>query len=512
MNRSKKFMYNTIASAFQQLALFAVGLVMPRIILQYYGSVVNGLTSSIQQFINNFYLVEAGVGASAIFALYKPIAQEDHKKISSIVTAAQKFYIQTGYIFTALVVALAFLFPFIRPTEALSKLDIGILVLAIGAPGSLNFFAISKYQAILTADQRSYVISIAQMVGTIINAAVIIGMAYAGFSVVAGRTVAILAIIARMIIMTVYSKRRYPYLDFHARPDKSAMNQRWDALYYQILGSIQIAMPTILATIFISYEAVSVYTIFYMVIGGINGILGIYTSGLSASFGDIIARGEKKTLQKTYQEFECSYYTIITVIYAVALVLIMPFIKIYTRGVTDANYNVPIVGYLMVINGFLYNLKTPQSMLLISAGLYKPTRVQTTIQASILVVAGAALAPVMGLPGILIGCILSNLYRCIDLLFFIPKHVTGLSPALTLKRWGYSLLSFLLILLPFFFVTVEAPGYMSWIVSAVWATIYAVAVALLVGYICDRQVMADAVVRMIRMIGFKNFGKKKGPA
>ena len=509
MNRTKKFMYNTIASVFQQVILFAVGLILPRIILRFYGSVVNGLTNSIMQFINYFYLVEAGIGASAIFALYKPLAADDRQKISSIVTAAQKFYIQTGYIFTALVVALSFLFPLIRHTDALSAMQIGILVLVIGAQGSISFFIISKYQVILTADQRSYVIYIAQMAGTIVNAAVIIGIAYAGFSVVAGRTLALLSILTRMVIMEIYCRRRYPYLNYRAKPDKSSMNQRWDALYYQILGAVQIGVPTILATIFISYEAVSVYTIFFMVIGGINGILGIYTSGLSASFGDIIARGERDTLHKTYQEFECSYYGLITAIYAVAMVLIMPFVLIYTRGITDANYNVPIVGYLMVLNGFFYNLKTPQSMLLISAGLYRPSRVQTTIQAAILVVVGAILAPILGLPGILIGCILSNVYRCIDLLFFIPKHVTGLSPLLTLKRWGYSVLEFGLILLPFFFVTIHAPGYISWIVSAVWATIYAVLVVLVIDYILDRRVLIDAIVRTMRMIGFKNFGKKK---
>lgn len=509
MNRTKKFMYNTIASVFQQVILFAVGMILPHVVLHFYGSVINGLTSSIQQFIIYFYLVEAGIGASAIYALYKPLAAEDKPKISSIVTAARKFYIQTGYIFTGLVVALAFLFPMIRPTDALSTLQIGILVLAIGGNGCIGFFVISKYEAILTADQRSYVIYIAQMTATIISTAAIIGMAYAGFSVVVGRVLALLAILTRMVIMTVYSKKRYPYLDFRAKPDKSSMSQRWDALYYQILGAVQIGAPAILATIFINYEAVSVYTIFYMVIGGINGILGIYTSGLSASFGDIMARGEKATLHKTYQEFECSYYGMITAIYAVAMVLIIPFVLIYTRGITDTNYNVPIVGYLMVINGFFYNLKTPQSMLLIAAGMYRPTRVQTTIQASILIVVGAILAPVLGLPGILIGCILSNVYRCIDLLFFIPKHVTGLSPLLTLKRWGHSVLEFLLILLPFFFITIHARGYTSWIVSAVWATIYAVLVVLVIDYILDRRVMIDAVKRMMRMIGFKNFGNKR---
>ena len=49
---------------------------------------------------------------------------------------------------------------------------------------------------------------------------------------------------------------------------------------------------------------VSVYSIFNMVVAGISGIVGIFTSGLSASFGDVIVRNEQTVLQKAYQEFE----------------------------------------------------------------------------------------------------------------------------------------------------------------------------------------------------------------
>ena len=91
MNRTKKFMRNTVASVFQQAVVIIVGLILPRVMLVCYGSEINGITSSIQQFINYFTLVEAGIGASAIFALYKPLARQDHSRISSIVTAARNF-------------------------------------------------------------------------------------------------------------------------------------------------------------------------------------------------------------------------------------------------------------------------------------------------------------------------------------------------------------------------------------------------------------------------------------
>ena len=50
-------------------------------------------------------------------------------------------------------------------------------------------------------------------------------------------------------------------------------------------------------------------------------------------------------------------YNIITIIYSVTIAMIMPFISLYTRSITDVNYYIPIIGILFTINGIMYNLK-----------------------------------------------------------------------------------------------------------------------------------------------------------
>ena len=76
-------------------------------------------------------------------------------------------------------------------------------------------------------------------------------------------------------------------------------------------------------------------------------------------------------------------------------------------------------------------------MLVIAAGLYRETRIQSTIQAAILVVGGIIFGAKNGLTGIMFASCLSNLYRCIDLYFFIPKMVTQMERKATLKNYYY---------------------------------------------------------------------------
>lgn len=57
--RSKKAIINIVVSLFQQLVTILCGLILPRAIIGAYGSNVNGLISSITQFLTYIALLES---------------------------------------------------------------------------------------------------------------------------------------------------------------------------------------------------------------------------------------------------------------------------------------------------------------------------------------------------------------------------------------------------------------------------------------------------------------------
>lgn len=502
MNRTKKFFYNSLTTALYQVFLMLAGFITPQVMLRFYGSEINGLVSSINQFIAYFNLVEAGISGAAIYALYKPLANNDHQAINGVVTAAKKFYTQAGYIFISLTLGMAVIYPMFVKAHTVSTLDIGLLVLILGVNGALEFFTLSKYRVLLSADQRTYVISLASLAYIVANTAIIVIFAKLGTGIVVLRLIALFSIFLRSFILMIYAKVKYRYLNYREKPNTKALNKRWDAFYLQILAAIQNGAPVVIITLILNnLKLVSVYTVFNMVLGGIGGLLSIFISGLAASFGDVIARNEQATLQKVYREFELSYYSIITIIYAVTFVSIMPFIRIYTAGITDVSYDLPLIGFLFVLNGILYNLKTPQGMLVTAAGLFKETKMQTTIQGIIVVVGGIALAPFLGIAGVLVSSILSNIYRDVDLLFFTPRYITKLPVGKTVSRWFRMLICLMLIGVPFKFIPVNPDNYLSWMFSVTGIGIYALLVVILDGFIFDRADMKGVLRRIISVAG-----------
>ena len=99
MNRRKKLYLNTGTALLNQLVILVCGFILPRYILSYFGSDVNGLVTSITRFLSVISFLELGVGPVIQSNLYKPLAEKDADAISKIVVSSEKFYRRIAYIF-----------------------------------------------------------------------------------------------------------------------------------------------------------------------------------------------------------------------------------------------------------------------------------------------------------------------------------------------------------------------------------------------------------------------------
>lgn len=500
MDRTAKFIKNTLATGIMQIVAMISGFIIPKIMLMFYGSEINGIVTSITQLISYLTLLEAGLSGATVFSLYKPIAVHDTYGINRILTAAKNLYYKTGHIFSCMVVLCAALYPFFVHSTTLDFKQLFFLFLILGINGVLEFYTLAKYRALLTADQKTWVISLATMVQIVLNIIIIASLAYTGFSIVIVRGAATTAIFIRTYLLWKYCRDHYDFLDFTVPPNNEAMNQRWDALYLQILGAIHQGAPILIATFLLSLLDVSIYAIFNLVILGLNSLLGIFMTGLTSGFGDLIARGEKEPFKKAFGEFEFIYTITITIIYSTMFFVFQPFISLYTRG-SDISYYYPFFAFLMAWNGFAYNIKNPFGMLVISAGKFKETRLPTTIQGAIELIGGIVLALAWGLNGIILGSILSNVYRDIEFLFFAPRHLTHMPVGHTVKLWTVNTIFIVLASLgSIFFPLPEVGNYLRWIIFSAFICIFCAIAAVSINALLFPHLACSTAARLIRMV------------
>lgn len=466
-SRSRAFMNNAASSLAFQVVNVVVGFVVPYALIGVYGSSINGLVTSLMQFVAYIQLVEAGISSAAVFQLYGPIARSDVGETSRVVSAARVFYYKSGGAFTALMLALACLYPVFVQIDGVSPLGVSVLVFSLGATGFLDFFVLAKYRVLLTATQHNWVIQIASVAYKLLYIAVVLIGTFAGVSVVALFVIAILPIIARTALLVAYTKHSYPDIDFGADTHGLKLDQRWDAFFLQVLGAVQSGAPTIIATFVLGdLTLVSVFSVYMLVANGLQNAINSLSQGTQASFGDVVARGQHETLKCSFREFQVLAYGLSGVACGIGMALIVPFIRLYTADIADVDYIYPTVGLLCMLNVLLYHLKTPQGLLVISAGLYRDTRFQTLIQTAVLLAGSISLGVLWGMPGILAGMCLSNLYRDIDLMFYIPRKVTKTAPAETLKLMALAVAVCALVAAPYLAVAPPCAGWGAWLLSA----------------------------------------------
>lgn len=432
--KSKYAIYNIISAAFLQIILVLVGIISPRVIISSYGSNINGLISSIKQFIGYINIVEAGLAGAAIYALYKPLSNKDYNEVNSILSACKKLYNQSGILFSIIVVILSFLFPYIIPTNNIEQSVTVSLVLILGFNGSLEFFSMGKYRSLLTADEKSYIISIIHAIIHILNCLIVVVMSRYSVNIVLLQIILSLSYILRSILFNVYIKKRYSFINFNVDVNTNVLKQRWDVMSHQITYFLTAGTPVSLITMFCSLAEVSVYSVYSLVINGISTINNIFNNACIASFGKVIANNNKDNIKSIYNNYEVIYYAFMTCIFSCTYILIMPFMSIYTKNMTDTNYLRADLALFMIIASIIPCIRNPHKTIVEASGHYKETKKHAIIEASIQVVISLICVIKFGMLGVVCGSICSSLYRTMVYILYASKEILNISFTKSIKR------------------------------------------------------------------------------
>lgn len=473
MSRTNKFLINVFSLAVLQIISILSGFIIPRILINTYGSEINGFVISISQFISYFILVESGLSAAAVYSLYKPLASKDDVAVNGIISAVKKSYTKIALYFIVLVTIFSIAFPVFVKSEVLLYSEMLFIIILIGFNGVIDFITLSKYKVLLTADQKTYVISFANIIYYILIIIITWYLASLSVSIMQLRFWLLFAVLSRSSILHIYTKIKYRNLNFKAPPNHNALKEKKHALYLEILGAVNKGAPIVLLTIILNdLKIISVYAVYNMVILGVSGLLGIIITGLPASFGELIVKSEHLAFKTAYRDFEFIYHNVLIVIYTILGLSLMPFINLYTNSFVDTIYYLPVVGYLFVLNGLTQNIKNPQGMLVIAAGKYRETKIQTTIQGALLIIIAVVLIPKYGIIGVLIANIVSNVYRTVDLLLFVPDKIVGNTPKYGITKTIVSTVLIIVYILLGSLIKVNITNYSGWLIySIVIATV-----------------------------------------
>jgi len=219
-------------------------------------------------------------------------------------------------------------------------------------------------------------------------------------------------------------KRNYR-IEKNAKLD--ALKNKATGIAQHIAYVIQNNTDVLILTICADLKMVAVYSVYHLVTYSLRSITISCTGGMEAVFGNMIVKGEQEELIATYRNYKFTLTVLTVVLFGAAALLILPFVKIYTNGVSDVDYIRPVFAALLLVADAINCLIWPCFNLTIAGNKLRESRIGAYGEAAINVGVSLALVFWNPLVGIAIGTLAAVLFKSIFYIVFSGKKVLCIS-------------------------------------------------------------------------------------
>lgn len=419
--RGKRLFYNTISSLVFQVTTIVCGFILPRLILNAFGSEVNGMVNSIAQFLGVISFLELGVGAVVQSALYKPLAEKNQEDVSKIIASANKFFTRLGQILLIYVIVLVIVYPQFAGKN-FGFAYTATLIVAISISSFAQYFFGIVNRLLLTADQRGYIQYNAQTLAVVCNTAACFVLIHVGCSIQIVKLTTSLIYLLQPFLIYLYVRQHYS-IDRKIKYTKEPIAQKWNGIAQHVAAVILDGTDTIVLTLFATLSDVSIYSVYFLVVKGVKQLFMSMTNGITSLIGELWAKQELKELNKTFSWTEWVIHTGTTFVFGLTAILIVPFVKVYTLGIHDANYIQPLFAALIVAANAGHCLRLPYNIIILAAGHYKQTQNNYIIAAILNIVVSVVTVKAWGLIGVAIGTLVAMGYQTVWMAVYDSKNL-----------------------------------------------------------------------------------------
>lgn len=373
MSKGAKSLYTALSSIAYTLIYGLFSLVVIRLIITTYGSDFNGINSAASQFIGILLLFEGGFSMAINVSLFKPIVERDTDRINRILSAAKSIFLKIGRLVLIFGIPASLGYSFLVKSNLPWEIT-AITFIMVVIPTAINLAYATKYTILLQSDQREYVVNNIKILSVIFSQLLILVIVSLKFHMLYVRLATMAGAILSSIFIIYACKKRYTYLDFKQVPDYSSTKGTKDVMAQKITGMFYGTVPILFISATVGTLYASVYAVYSGVFMLLKGIVSAFTSSPRMGLGQLIAEREISYVKEVFVLYEFLVFLSFFCLLSVLVVLIMPFITLYTEGVSDINYlNWNVTGLFIGIT-FFEVIHLPSGHIINMAGKFKISR------------------------------------------------------------------------------------------------------------------------------------------
>lgn len=421
--RKKSSFKNMITAVSSNVLTIIVGLVAQAVFIKILGSEYLGLNGLFSNVISMLGIVELGMGSAIIYNMYKPIAEENHEKIKSLM----QFYKKSYRIITLIISIIGIMIiPFIKYIVDIESVTVGInvyLVYILFLLETICSYILSYKRSMLYADQKEYITNIIHMGYTILVNTMQLTFLYFTHDYYLYLIIKVMMRLVENIVISSYVNRRYSYLldnnvtKLDSKTEKDIF-QKIKALFFHKIGTFIVSgTDNIIISKYLGLVTVGLYSNYYMIINAVQTVINHIIQATRASVGNLLVTESKTKQFDIFNKIRFVNFWISCFSSICIFVIMDSFITIWIGYKFVLPTKVLLV---LVINFFIVSSRSTYGAFKEAAGIFYEDRFVPIIESLLNIVLSIIFVKKFGLMGVFMGTIASGLVLWC---YSYPKYV-----------------------------------------------------------------------------------------
>ncbi len=416
----KNILYNYISTIITSIC----SIICRTIFIYTLGPAYLGLSGLFTNVLGVLSFSELGIRSAIVFALYKPIAENDREKIKSLLLLYKKAYRLIALIVTCIGIIIVPFFKYLVNTDiSMVKIKVFYFVFLFNTVSS---YFVTYKTSYISAIQREYIVTNIATIGTCITNILQIlfllcGGQYLGYLIIAS-VMGLLQNVATVIYLnknfSILMEKNIQPLDNETR---QSISKNVKALIIHKIGDISVNQTdNILVSAFVSTTAVGLLANYTVLNSFVASFTNKFFRSFTAGFGNMLVKEDVEMQRKIFDDYDLLGFWIYGFVLIAFITLSQPFIVLWL-GDSLLLDNVTVILYFvsMYLSGMTfipYNFK-------VAAGCFNEDKWVAFIQAIINLVVSVIAIKMIGLPGIFVGTIVSRMVVVLVRPYIVYKYI-----------------------------------------------------------------------------------------
>lgn len=410
LERTKNAKKGILWGGIEKILTIFFTFVLRTVMIDTLGSEYLGLSSLFTSILQILNLSELGFSSAIIYALYKPIAEENTRQIGAILNFYKKVYRCIGIVIFSIGLALLPFLPNLISGEIPEDINIYILYLIYLISSVISYLLFAYKNSILQAYQKNNIISIVNIiVHCILYILQIVGLylfkCYYWYVILLP-----FSNVAINILTAIMADKLYPDIEIRGKIDKKTLESIIEKIKGLFVSKLCTAtrntMDSIFVSAFLGLTTLAIYDNYYRIIYSIFTLLNIIMNSIRAGIGNSMITESKEKNYNDFHKFIFYYSWISGWVLNCLVCLFQPFMYIW-MGDNLMLENI----YIVILGIYFYSLTLGdiRTVYFDAAGLWWKGIRYSILESIVNLVLNWILVLYLGLAGVLLSTILSIL-------------------------------------------------------------------------------------------------------